>query len=125
MFSVVHDKAIFYSSDNVGVDRILKQRVTKALFSVVDPMHGVESLWDDATDYVPEINSIKSILQSQYNWFVKSNKRYRARRIAHGQNKIFVALKRFVESRTHTLISILRSRVGTDWDSRKCFDQVG
>ena len=42
--SLVHDKEAAYASDGVGVDGIFHQRINRAIFSIADPLHGVESL---------------------------------------------------------------------------------
>ena len=42
--SLVHDKEAAYASDGVGVDGMFQQRISRAIFSIADPLHGVESL---------------------------------------------------------------------------------
>ena len=99
--AVVHDKEKAYSSDQVGVDAMVKKRLNASALSINDPLHGIESLWGDLKKFLPEIQEIEDAMQSFFNWFSNANKRKRsARFIAAALETNFIALKRFIETRS-------------------------
>ena len=101
LVSICHDKEAAYSSDRVGVDGLLIQRLNPAIFSVTDPLHGVESLWADAKKEVPEIDDSEDVISSHHAWFSHSNKRKRsARHVAIAKEENWISLKRFVKTRS-------------------------
>ena len=99
--AVVHDKESCYSSDKVGVDAMVKERLNSSVLRIHDPLHGIESLWGDLKKFLPEIEEIEDTMQSFFNWFSNANKRKRsARFIAAALETNFLSLKRFLETRS-------------------------
>ena len=65
--SLVHDKEAAYASDGVGVDGMFQQRISRAIFSIADPLHGVKSLKVDKKNVAKEIMEVESILQQHHS----------------------------------------------------------
>ena len=72
----------------------------KAFLSVFDAAHGIESLFEDVEKDLKWLESALSIIDIVHNRYAHSPKRKRKlRRTAAAFNKIYVALKRIVETR--------------------------
>ena len=76
------------------VDALFKERNNVVCFSIIDPLHGIESIWDDVKKIHQEIEDTENTLQSHFNWFSGGNKRKRAARyVPIAKEELYMALK--------------------------------